>query len=45
MPFNTREYVPVCDKLIDGTLKTYGNNLCEACADKKVIGYKPEPCQ
>jgi len=40
----TREYVPVCGKLIDGSLKTYGN-CCEACADKNVLGYKPEPCQ
>ena len=40
----TLEYVPVCGKLIDDSLKTYGNR-CEACADKKVIGYKPEPCQ
>ena len=40
----TREYVPVCGKLIDGNLKTYGNR-CEACADKNVVGYKPEPCQ
>ena len=40
----TMEYVPVCGKLIDGNLKTYGNG-CSACSDKKVIGYQPGPCQ
>ncbi|MEN8210210.1 MAG: hypothetical protein ABFR31_00710 [Thermodesulfobacteriota bacterium] len=40
----TMDYVPVCGKLIDGSLKTYSNG-CSACSDKKVIGYKPHPCQ
>jgi hypothetical protein len=42
--FCTREYAPVCAKLIDGSLKTYSNG-CSACSDKKVIGYKPGQCQ
>ena len=40
----TMEYVPVCGKLIDGSLKTYSNG-CNACSDKKVKGYKFGPCQ
>ncbi len=40
----TMEYLPVCGKLIDGSLKTYGSG-CSACSDKKVTGYKPGPCQ
>ena len=40
----TQEYVPVCGKLIDGSLKTYSNG-CSACSDKKVVGYTSGPCQ
>jgi len=40
----TREYAPVCGKLIDGSQRIYSTG-CSACADKKIIGYKSNPCQ
>ncbi len=39
----TMDYVPVCGELDDGTQKTY-SNACNACADPRVTGYRPDPC-
>ncbi len=39
----TMDYVPVCGELDDGGQKTY-SNACNACADPRVTGYRPDPC-
>jgi len=40
----TREYNPVCAKLIDASKKTYATG-CTACSDQKVSGYYPGACE
>jgi len=40
----TREYNPVCAKLIDASKKTYATG-CTACSDQKVSGYYPSACE
>ncbi len=40
----TREYNPVCAKLIDASNKTYATG-CTACSDQKVSGYYPGACE
>ncbi len=53
-PLCTREYKPVCGEVDTGVRcikepcpsterKTY-SNACEACADKKVVGYFAAAC-
>jgi hypothetical protein len=42
-PICTREYMPVCGLRSDGSVSTYGNG-CEACADERVVGYRPGEC-
>lgn len=39
----TREYMPVCGKLTDGTARTYSNK-CVACSDQAVRGYTAGAC-
>ena len=40
----TMEYVPVCARLEDGSVKTYSSG-CNACADAVVKSYKPKACK
>ncbi len=39
----TMDYVPVCGELDGGGQKTY-SNACNAYADSRVTGYRPDPC-
>ena len=39
----TREYLPVCGRLADGSRKTYSNG-CEACADRQVVAFNADAC-
>jgi len=39
----TREYVPVCGQLNDGTLQTMANS-CEACANDRVVSFLAGEC-
>ncbi len=39
----TREYVPVCGQLNDGTLQTMANS-CEACANDRVVSFLAGTC-
>jgi hypothetical protein len=40
----TQEYRPVCALLNDGSERTYASG-CVACADARVLGYRPDPCE
>ena len=40
----TREYVPVCGLLDDGTRQTMANG-CEACANDRVVSYLAAECR
>ncbi len=40
----TREYLPVCAHTMSGTLETRPN-ACVACADKTILGHRPEACR
>lgn len=40
----TMEYMPVCARLNEDGRKTYDNG-CNACADHRVVSYRPGRCE